>query len=46
MMLSGRGLKMVKMYTDAFYFNEKGNAITLIKIYPGESDAADANQCE
>jgi CheY-like chemotaxis protein len=36
MMLSGRGLKMVKMYTDAFYFNEKGNAITLIKIYPGE----------
>jgi hypothetical protein len=45
MLLSGRGLKMVKKYTEAFYLNEKGNAITLIRIYPGGSDAADAHQC-
>lgn len=45
MLLCGRGLKMVKKYTDAFYLNEKGNAITLIRIYPGGSDAADAHQC-
>jgi len=46
MLLCGRGLKMVKKYSDAFYLNEKGNAITLIKFYPGGSDAADAQQCQ
>jgi CheY-like chemotaxis protein len=44
MLLCGRGLKMVKKYTDAFYLNEKGNAITLLRIYPGGSDAVGANQ--
>jgi hypothetical protein len=39
----GRGLKMVKKYTDAFHFNAQGNAITLMKIYHGGSDAADTN---
>ena len=43
MLLSGRGLKMVRKYTDAFYLNEKGNAITLIRIYPGGSDAVGEN---
>ena len=38
----GRGLRMVKKYTDFFYFNDKGNAITLIKIYRGGSDATGA----
>jgi len=30
--LCGRGLRMVRKYTDAFYFNEQGNAITLLKL--------------
>jgi anti-sigma regulatory factor (Ser/Thr protein kinase) len=46
MLLCGRGLKLVKAYTDTFYLNEKGNAITLVKIYPGGSDAAGANQSQ
>ena len=37
LMLSGRGLRMVKKYTDAFHFSGKGHAITLVKIYRGES---------
>jgi anti-sigma regulatory factor (Ser/Thr protein kinase) len=45
-LLNGRGLKMVRKYTDAFYFNEKGNAITLVKIYGGGSDGTGADECE
>jgi len=37
--LSGRGLKMVRKYTDVFFFNEKGNLITLLKVYRGGNDA-------
>jgi CheY-like chemotaxis protein len=44
MLLCGRGLKMVRKYTDAFTLNDKGNAITLIRIDPGGSDAVGANQ--
>jgi CheY-like chemotaxis protein len=33
MLLCGRGLRMVRKYTDAFYFNDKGNVITLLKIH-------------
>lgn len=45
LLLSGRGLKMINKYTDAFHFNEKGNVITLIKLYPRGTDASPANQC-
>jgi anti-sigma regulatory factor (Ser/Thr protein kinase) len=46
MLLCGRGLKMVGKYSDAFYLNAKGNVITLIRIYPGGSDAVDAQQLQ
>jgi len=44
MLLHGRGLKMIRRYSDACYFNEEGNALTLLKIYRGASDAIDENQ--
>ncbi len=44
MLASGRGLKMVRACTDAFYLNEVGNAITLIRIYPGGSHAVEPDQ--
>ena len=44
MLASGRGLRMVRACTDAFYLNEKGNAVTLIRIYPGGSHAIGPNQ--
>lgn len=46
MLLSGRGLQMVRKYSDASYLNEKGNAITLIRFYPGGSDAFGANELQ
>jgi CheY-like chemotaxis protein len=46
MLLCGRGLKLVKAYTDAFYLNEKGNTITLMKVYAEASDAGGANQSQ
>jgi CheY-like chemotaxis protein len=44
LMLCGRGLKLVKKYTDAFYLNEKGNTITLLRIQSGGSHAAGPNE--
>ena len=31
LLLCGRGLRMVRKYTDAFWFNDRGNVITLLK---------------
>jgi CheY-like chemotaxis protein/anti-sigma regulatory factor (Ser/Thr protein kinase) len=42
--LSGRGLRMVRKYTDVFYFNAKGNLITLLKVYRGGNDADRSDQ--
>jgi len=39
MAVSGRGLKMMRRYSDALYFNEKGNSVTLLKVFRGASDA-------
>lgn len=39
LMLHGRGLKLIGKYTDAFHFNGKGNAITLLRICRGGSHA-------
>lgn len=32
--LSGRGLKMIRKYSDGMFFNEKGSAITFLKAFP------------
>ena len=40
----GRGLKMVKKYTDAFFLNDQGNAITLLKIQSRGNHAGRQNQ--
>ena len=37
--LCGRGLRMVGKYADAFYFNDQGNTITLLKIQAREHHA-------
>jgi len=39
LLLCGRGLKLIKKYTDAFYLNEKGNAITLLRFQSGGNHA-------
>ena len=44
MLLHGRGLKMIRKYSDACFFSEEGNTLTLLKIYRGASDAIDPNQ--
>jgi len=44
MLLHGRGLKLIRKYSDAYFFNEMGNTITLLKIYRGVRDAVDAHQ--
>ena len=46
LLLHGRGLLMVKKYTDFFYFNETGNAITLLRIYQGTPNADSAHQTQ
>lgn len=33
LLLHGRGLRMIRKYTDAFYYNEQGNTLTLLKFY-------------
>ena len=43
MAVSGRGLKMMRRYSDALYFNEKGNSVTLLKFLRGASDATGPN---
>jgi len=44
LLLHGRGLLMVRKYTDFFYFNETGNTITMLKIYRGTANADRALQ--
>jgi CheY-like chemotaxis protein len=41
--LHGRGLKMIRKYVDHFFFNEEANAITLLKVCCGSSDADHTN---
>jgi hypothetical protein len=41
--LYGRGLKMIRKYVDHFFFNEEANAITLLKVCCGRSDADHSN---
>jgi len=46
MQLSGRGLKMVRKYTDGFFFNAKGNVVSLLRYYREDGDAHRPNQPE
>ena len=42
--LCGRGLKMIRLYTDAFHYNEQGNAITMTRIHRRGDDATGAHR--
>jgi CheY-like chemotaxis protein/anti-sigma regulatory factor (Ser/Thr protein kinase) len=38
---SGRGLKLLKKYSDALYYNQAGNEITILKVLPGGKHETD-----